>query len=70
MQFIGYYKTSTKYEVHHFLHYLDDFLTAGPADSNTCNHNLTALCQAIRAPIKDEKVEVPTIRLTLLEIVS
>ena len=60
------------HEVHHLLHYLDDFLTAGPADSNTCNHNLTAmksLCQAIEAPIKDEKVEVPTTRLTLLGIV-
>ena len=38
------------YEVHHLLHYLDDFLTAGPAYSNTCHHNLSAmrsLCLAI-----------------------
>ena len=60
------------YEVHHLLHYLDDFLTAGSADSNACNHNLTAmksLCQAIRASIKNEKVEGPTTRLTFLGIV-
>ena len=60
------------YEIHHLLHYLYDFLTAGPADSNICNHNLTAmksLCQAIGAPIKDEKVEGPTTRLTILGIV-
>ena len=60
------------YEVHHLLHYLDDFLTAGPAYSNTCHHNLSAmksLCQAIGAPIKEEKVEGPTTRLTFLGIV-
>ena len=53
------------YKVHHLLHYLDDFLTAGPAYSNTCHHNLSAmksLCQAIGAPIKEA-------RLTFLGIV-
>ena len=60
------------YEVHHLLHYLDDFLTAGPAYSNTCHHNLSAmrsLCQAIGAPIKEEKVEGPTTRINFLGIV-
>ena len=60
------------YEVHYLLHYLDDFLTAGPAYSNICHHNLSAmrsLYQAIGAPIKEEKVEGPTTRLTFLGIV-
>ena len=60
------------YEVHRLLHYLDDFLTAGPADSDTCYHNLStmkSLCQTIGAPIKEEKVEGPTTRLTCLGIV-
>ena len=60
------------YDVYHLLHYLDDFLTAGPADSDTCYHNLSAmksLCHAIGAPIKEEKVEGPTTRITFLEIV-
>ena len=45
------------YEVHHLLHYLDDFLTAGPAYSNTCQHNLSAmrlLCQVIGALSRTE----------------
>ena len=67
-----YWILQNNYEVHHLLHYLDNFLTAGSADSNACNHNLTAmksLCQAIGAPIKDEKVEGPTTRLTFLGII-
>ena len=59
------------YDVYHLLHYLDDFLTAGPADSDTCYHNLSAmksLCHAIGAPIKEEKVEGPTTRITFLGI--
>ena len=62
----------SNYEVHHLLHYLDDFLTADPADSDTCYHNLStmkSLCQPIGAPIKEEKVEGPTTRLTFLGIV-
>ena len=60
------------YEVYYLLHYLDDFLTAGTADSDTCYHNLStmrSLCQAIGAPIKEEKVEEPTTCLTFLGIV-
>ena len=59
------------YDVYHLLHYLDDFLTAGPADSDICYHNLSAmksLCHAIGAPIKEEKVEGPTMRITFLGI--
>ena len=47
-------------------------MTAGPAYSNTCHHNLSAmrsLFQAIGAPIKEENVEGPTTRLRFLGIV-
>ena len=60
------------YDIRYLLHYLDDFLTAGPPDSNICQHNLSqmmSLCQAIGAPIKAEKVEGPTTSLTFLGIV-
>ena len=61
-----------QYGVHHLLHYLDDFLTAGPPNSNTCQHNLAhmlSLCNRIGAPIKTEKVEGPTTCITFLGIV-
>ena len=61
-----------QYGVHHLLHYLDDFLTAGLAHSNTCHQNLSqmlSLCDKIGAPIKTEKVEGPTTCLTFLGIV-
>ena len=47
------------YNVQFILHYLDDFLTAGPPNSPVCKQNLQAmlsLCQRINAPIKPEKV--------------
>ena len=33
-----------QYGVHHLLHYLDDFLTAGPPNSNTCQLGLSLFC--------------------------
>ena len=59
------------YGVTHLLHYLDDFFTAGPADTNVCHNNLTAmlsLCERINAPIKPSKVEGPSTSLTFLGI--
>ena len=59
------------YNVQFILHYLDDFLTAGPPRSLICQHNLESmlsLCQQINAPVKDEKV-APTTKLTFLGIV-
>ena len=56
----------------HLLHYLDDFLTAGPANTEICQQNLTnmlSLCHKINVPVKGEKVEGPTTRLTFLGIV-
>ena len=61
-----------QYGVRHLLHYLDDFFTAGPPNSNECHQNLShmlSLCNRIGAPIKTEKVEGPTTRLTFLGIV-
>ena len=59
------------YGVHHLLHYLDDFFTAGPANSSQCSENLQSmftLCSNINAPIKLSKVEGPTTSLTFLGI--
>ena len=60
-----------KYSIHHLLHYLDDFFTAGAPASQECSNNLSAmlsLCQRINAPVKPSKVEGPTTRLTFLGI--
>ena len=59
------------YNISHILHYLDDFLTAGPPDSNICASNLHTMltfCDKINAPIKPSKVEGPTTCLTFLGI--
>ena len=60
-----------RYGVHHLLHYLDDFLTAGPPDSPICSNNLNSmlsLCQRINAPVKSSKIEGPSTAITLLGI--
>ena len=59
------------YGVEHLLHYLDDFFTAGSANSDTCDRNLhtmLTLCETLNAPIKPSKVEGPTTSLTFLGI--
>ena len=69
LQFTGFYKTITTSII--FLHYLDDFLTAGPAGSLECQHNLDSMiqvCNCINAPIKPEKVVNPTTQITFLGI--
>ena len=61
----------SNYHISHVLHYLNDFLTAGPANSTTCSKNLNimlALCDKINALIKLSKVEGPTTCLTFLGI--
>jgi len=60
------------YNVKHLLHYLDDFLTAGSPGSLECQQNLDfmlQLCNRINAPIKPEKVVIPTTQITFLGIV-
>ena len=59
------------YNVHHLLHYLDDFLTAGPPNSPICSRNLNSmlvLCEHINAPIKPSKIEGPSTSITFLRI--
>ena len=51
--------------------YVDDFFTAGPADSDVCEQSLNAmltLCNILNVPIKPSKVEGPTTLLTFLGI--
>ena len=53
------------------LHYLDDFFTAGPADSDECEQNLNfmlTLYRKLNVPIKPSKVEGPATSLTFLGI--
>ena len=62
---------TNNYGVQHLLHYLDDFLTAGPADSPVCSQNLNAmltLCQNINAPVKTSKIEGQSTSITFLGI--
>ena len=54
------------------LHYLDDFLTLGPPDSDVCHHNLTTLkhlCHTLGVPLALEKVEGPATSLPFLGII-
>ena len=54
------------------LHYLDDFLTLGPPDSEVCHHNLTTLkhlCHTLGVPLALEKVEGPATSLPFLGII-
>ena len=49
------------------IHYLDDFLTMGPAHLNKCQDNLTIiqqLCSDLGVPLAQEKLEGPTHCLT------
>ena len=52
-------------------HYLDDFLTLGPPDTNICQANLESIkhiCQLLGVPLALEKVEGPSTQLTFLGI--
>ena len=62
-----------KYNHHilHFIHYLDDFFTAGPPHTQTCQHNMnsmTRLCSTLNITIKHEKTEGPSTSITFLGI--
>ena len=54
------------------LHYLDDFLTMGRADSTQCKENLEimlAICKVLGVPLKAEKIEGPSAILIFLGII-
>ena len=58
--------------VRHGLHYLDDFLLLGPANSLECTTALDvtlAMCEHVGFPIAPGKTEGPTTQLTFLGIV-
>lgn len=52
------------------IHYLDDYLTIGPAGSAVCQQNLNTfktICSELGVPLALEKVDGPTTCLTFLE---
>ena len=54
------------------IHCLDDFLMFGPPDSPVCQHNLntfTQICDELGIPLATEKLEGPSIPLTILGII-
>ena len=54
------------------IHYLDDFLTMGPAGSNVFQHNLDILmqtCNELGIPLAQDKLEGPYTSITFLGIV-
>lgn len=59
----------TSANVDTMVHYLDDFLFAGPANNNTCLHLMNSfdqVCQQLGVPISHEKSEGPTTSITFL----
>ena len=60
-----------RYNVADLMHYLDDFLTAGPACSNQCTNNLQtslAVCRSLGLPLHPGKCVGPLTCLTVLGI--
>ena len=60
-----------KYSVADLMHYLDDFITAGPADSLQCSHNLQtlqAVCHSLGLPLHPDKCIGPSTHLVVLGI--
>ena len=60
-----------KYSVADLMHYLDDFITAGPAGSLQCSQNLQislAVCQSLGLPLHPNKCISPSTCLVVLGI--
>ena len=60
-----------RYGVADLMHYLDDFITAGPADSLLCSQNLQtslAVCRSLGLPLHPNKCIGPSTRLVVLGI--
>ena len=52
-------------------HYLNDFITIGPPNSDVCQRNLwtiSAVCESLGVPLAVDKTEGPTSCLTYLGI--
>ena len=60
-----------QYDVSFLLHYLDDFHTLGPPNSQTCQRNLDTCIQQFQdwgIPLHPDKLEGPSTLLTVLGI--
>ena len=60
-----------QYDVNFLLHYLDEFHTLGPPNSQTCQRNLHTCIQQFQdwgIPLHPEKLEGPSTLLTVLSI--
>ena len=60
-----------KYSVPDLLHYLDDFITAGPASSDQCSRNLQTsltVCRSLGLPLHPNKCIGPSTRLVVLGV--
>ena len=59
------------YQIPDLLHYLDDFITAGPPESSQCAHNLSAaiaVCRRLGLPLHPGKCVGPSTVLVVLGI--
>ena len=59
------------YKVSDLVHYLDDFISAGPPDSQQCAHNFNtaiAVCKMLGLPLHPNKCEGPSTSLVVLGI--
>lgn len=62
---------SNNYNVSSLLHYLDDFILAGPPDSRACGMDLATairVCSSLGLPIHPQKCEGPSTSLVILGI--
>lgn len=61
----------TNFAIEDLMHYLDDYITAGPAHSPICRENLEkaiAVCTSLGLPLHPKKLVGPTSCLTILGI--
>lgn len=59
------------YHIQDLMHYLDDYLTVGPANSSACAHNVKTILHVasqVGIPLAPNKLEGPTTRLVFLVI--
>jgi len=62
---------SNNYQVSDLVHYLDDFITAGPADTDVCARNLSIalqVCTSLGIPLHPGKCVGPSTNLVVLGI--
>ena len=63
------YSGSFNKKVFASFHYLDDFITLGPPNSEICKHNLTTIldtCEALGVPMETDKTVGPSPQIVFL----